>query len=736
MAVQIARKRNKPIPATQDVIDVLDVADDYIILKNFEYRAVARVSTINFYLKSDEEKEAILAGFRAFIDSIPYPIQILIQSRKLDISSYLANLREKFAERGEEAKEIAGSELSFVKQLVEKNKILQKFFYIVIPFKGEAEEAERELNLRFQLSAKALEKCGLKVHRIEGEEIVDLLTEANNGAGKGELAINKIAPQTIDSSNSDHYKLGDMYVKTFLIPSNGYPEKVFGGWLSRILDMQESFDFSIHIHPADSSLMAGRLARDIKKLRRTTNYDQYIGKNPDMLTNIKLVDAEELLNALLRGSEKIFDVSFYLTTRATSKKKLDQASKAVQMIFSSMLLRSHSANFQQEKAFKSVLPIGRDYLHSTRNFNSSCLSACFPFISSELSAKNGIIYGINKHNNTLVTFDRFSLENANQIVFAKSGAGKSFAVKLDTIRNWLCGADVIVIDPENEFTALAVAVGGQVIELSASSKDIINPCEIKNIKDLRAKSLYLQGLFATMLAQSVSGRTKSIFDKAITQTYEKKKEVYLADIIKEIEGLGAKDASLGLERFIRGSYSGLFNGKTNVELNNSFTVINIQNLEEELRPVAMYVILGWIWEIIRKNPKKRILVSEETWQLLQYPDTARFLKSFAKRARKYYLGLTTITQDVEDVLNNPDGIALATNSSMQFLLKQSAQAIDKITEAFKLSFGERALLLSCDIGEGLLFAGNEHVALKIKASSDMYKLITTDPTELFEDEDV
>jgi type IV secretory pathway VirB4 component len=453
----------------------------------------------------------------------------------------------------------------------------------------------------------------------------------------------------------------------------------------------------------------------------------------------------------MQGTENYFRFALYFTIYATDLKELDKFSSTLESSLGSKLIVTKRALLQTQNGLNSTLPLGLDELDVANNMNTSPLSSCFPFVSSDLTSNDGILYGINRHNNSLILFDRFAMENANSVVFAKSGAGKSYAVKLEVLRSLMVGTEVIIVDPENEYQHLASAVGGTYLSVSLNSPSRINPFDIpvaiegeSNADVLRTAVIDLLGLFSLMIGK-LNPTEEALMDKAIWQTYAKKditpdladfrgmEYPTMNDLVEILNGMvGAEGLGQRLTKFTEGTFGGLLNQQTNVVLNNQLVVFSIRDLEEELRPIAMYIILNYIWNIVRSELKKRILAVDEAWILMQHEDSARFLFGIAKRARKYYLGLTTITQDVADFLASPYGKPIVTNSSIQMLLKQSPAAINVIAETFFLTEGEKYLLLESEVGEGIFFAGLKHAAIKIYASYVEDQIITTDPKQLLE----
>ncbi len=573
-------------------------------------------------------------------------------------------------------------------------------------------------------------------------------TEAVNTLTKGLISVKDIiAPEAIDVDFT-FLKIGNTYLRTVFVA--GYPRFVNANWLSPLINFDYSLDISMFIYPIDGKSILDDLNRKITEMEAEIQSDVKRGKIANIETQIKLEDAKTLQEQLAKGAERFFQFGLYITVTARSLEELDTITKQVQSTLGSLLIIAKTATLQMEEGFKTTLATGTDQLLVTRNMDTTSLATTFPFTSSDLTANEGILYGINEHNDSLVIFDRFSLENANMVVFAKSGAGKSYLVKLETLRSLMFGTEVIVIDPESEYKNLCDAVGGSYIAFSFSSPAKINPFDLSAVyeegeNELGQKILSLHSLLKVMLG-SMNPSEEALLDRALVATYKSKgitpdpatqklEPPLMEDLYKTLIGMEITEAlnlASRLEKFVKGSFRGIFDQRTNINLDNQFVVFSIKELEEALRPIAMFVILDYIWTRVKRNLKKRLLVVDEAWYLMKQPDTASFLYALAKRARKYFLGLTTITQDVEDFLNTDHGKAILTNSSLQILMKQSTAAIEQLTKVFYLSQGERHLLLAADIGEGLFFAGQNHVAIRVVASPQEHKLITSKPQDLIQ----
>jgi type IV secretory pathway VirB4 component len=555
-----------------------------------------------------------------------------------------------------------------------------------------------------------------------------------------------IAPQSL-TIDFNTLKINESYFRSFF--TNITRRFVYSNWLSSIINFDHSLNISMFIYPVESKSTLDDLRRKIAEMEAEISTDMQRGHVVDPSTQAKLEDALSLQDTLVKGIERFFQFSLYLTIPAESASELETVSKQVSSNLSSLLVSSIPTLLQQAEGFKTTLPTCVDHLMVTRNMDTTSLATTFPFTSSELTSNEGILYGINQHNGSLVIFDRFTLENANTVVFAKAGAGKSYTIKLEILRSLMFGTEIIVIDPENEYKTLCDAVGGDYINFSYNSQNRINPFDLSLLTQYSEENelnLKIQSLFSMfkVIMGTLSPTEEALLDRAINLAYkmkgitadpatQKRPPPLMEDLYKSFIGMEEPLAiSLAdrIERFVKGSFTGIIDQPSNIQIKNQFTVFSVRDLEDSLKPIAIFLILDYIWTKMRRDLKKRILVVDEAWYLMRYPDSANFLYGVAKRARKYFLGLTTITQDVEDFLNTDFGKAIVTNSSIQILMKQSPAGVDKIAQVFYLSEGEKHLLLSANVGEGLFFAGNNHVAVRFVASPDEHKLITTKPSEI------
>lgn len=556
-----------------------------------------------------------------------------------------------------------------------------------------------------------------------------------------------IAPSSLEIKSS-YFRLGNKYGRTIYV--YGYPRQLYTGWLSSIINADEVLDIAMFIYPVESQVVMKNLRKKVTQLEASQSINSEKGKVRDPALEAAIMDAEELRDQLQLGSERFFRYGLYITLYADSLDEMNFMQNKIESTLGQQLVFSKVASSQQEQGVQSTAPQMADQLQIRHNMNTGALSTSFPFTSADLTQEKGVLYGINMHNNGLVIFDRFSLENANMVVFAKSGAGKSFTVKLEAIRSMMIGTEVIIIDPENEYQKLAEAVGGSYVQMSLNSDIRINPFDLPRVIDedeaddsLRANLITLHGLIKLMISNQAVPLTpnqEADLDQALIDTYARAgitsdplthqsappTIVDLYDTLLHMGGSGP-ELSQRLRKYTSGTFAGIFSQQSNVDINNNMVVFNIQTLEEDLRPVAMYIILNHIWNKTRTDKKKRMLIVDEAWQLMKYEDSANFIFSLAKRARKYYLGLTTITQDVEDFMASKMGRAIVANASMQLLLKQSSSAVDVLADVFKLTEEERKRLNNFPVGQGLFFAGQNHVHIQVVASPTEQTLVTTNP---------
>jgi type IV secretory pathway VirB4 component len=596
----------------------------------------------------------------------------------------------------------------------------------------------------------------LSDQEIKAEEAKRLIEEERVYA-RGTAAVRDLIAPAAFQVTPRYLLLSGVYVRTIFIVN--YPRYVSVGWSASVINMNKTFDVGMFFYPVKASIILKQLQKKVGVLEAGIAGDHERGKPRDPIKETALRDIEQLRDDLTQGIEHFFQFAFYLTIYAKTEEELDRLSEEIESEFGGKLIFSKKGFYQSEQGFNSTLPLGNDELQITFNMNTSPIASSFPFISADLTSDNGILYGINRHNNSLIVFDRFSLQNANSVVFATSGAGKSYAIKLEIIRSMMLGTEVIVIDPEMEYKPLCEAVGGTYINISLSSEAKVNPFDLPRPKGeeadvddiIRSAVITLKGLLRIMIGQPIGGsnivgftpQEDSILDRALIETYAKKditaetrdltglEMPIMQDLIDVLAGMdGAGNLVERLEKYVTGTFSGLLNSPTTVEMTNQLVVYSVRDLEDELRPIAVYTIVNYIWNVVRSERKKRVLVIDEAWWLMQHEDSAKFIFALVKRARKYYLGVTTITQDVNDFLRSAYGQAIVTNSSLQLLMKQSPAGVELVKDTFHLTDNEKYLLLEAGVGEGILFAGNKHAAIKVVASYNEDRIITTNPEQL------
>jgi conjugal transfer ATP-binding protein TraC len=575
-------------------------------------------------------------------------------------------------------------------------------------------------------------------------DIASILPQEIFEAGVLELK-DIIAPSALKVSPKE-INLGEKILRSFFVIS--YPRFLSEGWFSPVINMDKVFDVSIFIHPIETSKVLRQFQRKVAEVQSQIHSREEKGLVRDPMLDVAYQDLENLRDQLQQAQEKLFDVGLYITIYGESDSELDKVESEIKSILESKLIYVKPALFQQEQGYKSTLPLGNDLLEVHSKLNSSPLSSLFPFTSFDLTSDKGILYGINRHNSSLILFDRFSLENYNSIMFAKSGAGKSYAMKLEILRTLMFDTDVIVIDPEREYEYMAEATGGRYFKISLNSEHHINPFDLpipgpdeSPANVLRSNIINLVGLFRLMMG-GLTAEEDAIIDRAITETYALKditvdsdfktiEPPLMSDFELVLSGMeGGESLAQRLSKYTKGTWSGFINRPSNVDINRKFVVFSLRDMEDELKPIAMYIVTHYIWNAIRKDLKKRLLVIDEAWWMMKSEDTASFLMGLVKRGRKYFLGVATITQDVGDFLKSPYGVPIITNSSIQILLKQSPTTIDELQKTFNLTDEEKYLLLESDVGEGIFFAGLKHVAIKNIASYTEDQIITSDPSQV------
>lgn len=560
-------------------------------------------------------------------------------------------------------------------------------------------------------------------------------------------AMDIIAPASIEV-NQNYVQIEEKLAKTYFVFS--YPRYLTTGWLSPIINMDIPLDISFFFHPIETGTILKQLRKSVTEVQAEIMERESKGLIRDPALETAYQDLEDLRSRLQTAQEKMFKFGLYITIYADNDKELETIETTLRSVLESRLIYIKPALYQQKEGLISSFPYGNDLLQIHNTLNTTPLSSIFPFVSFDLSSNEGILYGINKHNNSLVLFDRFSMENANMVIFAKSGSGKSYAVKLEILRSLMMGAECIIVDPENEYKPLAEAVDGSFFKISLSSDSHINPFDLPEPREdetpedvLRSSIINLVGLMRIMLG-GLTPEEDAIMDRGLSETYAAKditpnsdpktwvdKVPIMSDLESVLETMdGAESLVERLRKFTKGTYASFFNQKSNISVNKSLVVFGIRDMEDELRPMAMFIVMRYIWNTARVSLKKRILVIDEAWWMMKTEDGASFLFGICKRARKYWLGVTTITQDVSDFLQSDYGKPIITNSSIQLLLKQSPATIDLIQQTFTLTDQEKFLLLETPVGEGIFFAGQKHVAIRVVASYTEDQIITTSPEEI------
>lgn len=769
---------------TQQFTEIDTVVDDVIFFQGHNACLVIEVNAINFSFLSSEEQDSTIEAFASLLNSLSFPIQILVATKKLDMASYLNRLKnEEINTHNQMLKKQINLYRSFVQELIKVKTVLDKNFYVCLSF-SELEEGIVQLSsmvgskqnksdfytkARAALRSKAesiysqLGRLGLKANTLEKDELIKLFHDIYN---PGSSYSNDLAqkqeddktqnrkpqsvPDTVAPSSVEvdfHFiRIGESFYRTFF--SAGYPRFVSADWLKPLIDFDHSMNISMFIYPTYAADVLSDLRRKIAEMEATAASQMEKGLNVDPKLNATLEDALAIQDELARGVERFFEFSLYITLYSDDLNDLKRGSDKLLTTLNSILILAKTATLQMDDGFKSTIPMASDRLFITRNMDTTSLALAFPFTSAVLTQDHGVMYGVNQQNGSLVVFDRFSLENANQVVLGKAGSGKSYFTKLEAIRQLMFGTEVIIIDPEGEYEKLANAAGGDVFSFTPSASLKMNPFDLSGFyeegeNELGLKILSLQGLLKIIMGQ-LDPSHDAILDRALMQTYgqkgitvdpatQKREPPLMEDLYKVLIGMeddNAKELAFRLEKFIKGSLSGIFNQQSQVTITNPLTVFSVKTLEEELRPLVMHIILDFVWTRVKKQLKKRLLIIDEAWYLMRHEDSASFVYSIAKRSRKRYLGLTTTTQDVQDFLSTDYGKAVLSNSSMQVLLKQSPSEIDMMTKLFYLSGGEKQMLLSANIGEGLFSAGQNRVAIKIVAAPFEHNLITTNPQEI------
>ncbi|MFA4999282.1 MAG: DUF87 domain-containing protein [Parcubacteria group bacterium] len=765
-------KNPDSIGSVENLTDVKEIRNSAIFLKNGGMRKVIMVAGVNIDLKSEDEQDSVISSFQNLLNSLDFAVQFTVHSRRLAIKEYLDNMRTRMdAEQNQLIKSLFSEYIQFIEKFIAENAVVEKSFFVTVPFdttalsgigKRKREEEERiasmsvdelmqymeKLNFRTEQVLQGLRQVGLRAVTLEDSELRELCANFYNPKTIEKEPIpegDPIASKVIEIK-PNYLKINDKFIKSFFVLN--YPRYLTTNWLEPIINRPELMDISIHMSPTDTNIALKNLTRKTAYLSAAITERQEKGLVRDPALETALTDTEALRDSLQQTRERLFSVSLYFSVYTDSLDELKKLEYRIISTFERALITVKCPMFEQVRLWRSVSPFARNLMNISSAMNSGPASAFFPFISPDLTTDEGIMYGLNLHNNTLVIFDRFDLENHNSVIFAKSGSGKSYAAKLELLRSIMLGTNVLILDPENEYQPLAEAVGGTTFKISLTSKDSINPFDIPIVPEGEDVSEVLQSHIASLtglvklMVGTVTPAEEGILDRAINETYASRdispgRDFSGADppLLGDLEDVlrnmdGGKGLADRLYRFTKGSYAGFTNRPTNVNVRSNVIVFSIRDLEEELRPIAMYIVLNYVWNIVRSELRRRIMVVDEAWLLMKYPDSAAFLFNLVRRARKYYLGITTITQDVEDFLNSPFGRPVITNSSLQLLLKQSPATIDIVAKAFNLTDVEKNYLIDVNIGQGLMLVGQKHIAIQIVPSYFENQIITTNPEEL------
>ncbi len=574
---------------------------------------------------------------------------------------------------------------------------------------------------------KKARRCELTEFEFGGQDLVDLISYA----GLKEF--------------SSYLELDGKYLRTLFI--SGFPYIATTGWLNNLINFSHSVDISYHIELVDPLLAIPKLTRKITELESRRRVMLQQGKIVGSEVLDPLDSAINLKDRILRGQEKLFQFSIYITISEDSLLELDKTTRLLEATLATKLFYIKTASFQQLDGLQTMLPRGENLLSQKRNLDSSSAALTFPFISSEFVQESGVLYGINRSNNSLVILDRFSLNNANSITFAQSGSGKSYFAKVEILRNLMQKTKVIVIDPEREYKQLSDSLAGTYTKLSLGSKEKINPFDfsLSSYGSTHSLGEHIQDLteVLSLMCEGFSIEEKAIIDKALIKTYKKfgwtlrskkaqgKSYPLLKDLYEILKLDGETKLVAKFEKFVKGSLATVFNSQTNIELKNRLIIFDIKDLPESLRQIMLVIVANFVYNQVKRAPQKRLLVIDEGWLLLEHEESARFVSGLTRRARKYFLGVSIITQQASDFLNNTYGKAIASQTSLRILMRQDTTTIKSVVEEFKLSEYEENFLLTCDKGEAIIIADQNHIAIKIIASEKEHPLITTDPSEVY-----
>jgi len=729
--------RNLTEEKIKQFLNLKEIKEDVLILNRGKL-SILKVEPINFTLRNQQEKQIVINTFQKFLNSLDFPIQIIVATDALNLDNYLSHLESKSDKYSKLFKDFK----EHLHKTITTKGLLNRSFYLIIPEK-------EDLTVQVGVCEELLKNMNLKFTRLKDQELLFVLSSFFNDIYEEEDKVPKdylfemVAPKSFLNNPKDTL-INNVFCRTIAV--KGYPRTVEEGFLDKIITINGDFDIALHIEPYNIEQQMVMLNRELQKQRGDLWSMQNKGViNPSL--EIKYNDTKMVLENLQKGNEKLFNVSLYVTCKGKSKEELNMLTKKIESELNALLMVPTVPIYEQHKGIKSTIPLGKDELLIKRNVTTQALSAFFPFTSQFLQVdESGILLGLNKNNIPLIK-DIFKLYNANGVVLASSGGGKSYFTKLMISRLLLNGTKVMVIDPQGEYVDLVNKFDGQTINISRESETIINPLDLMG-HDFDEKKLTLLDLFPIMLGQT-SEIQKAVLDRALTRIYEtkginndkntwKKEPPIMADLLQELVSLSKEATVVEKETYrslinrIEMYGSGVFNflnKQTNLNFNNRFVCFNIGDMPNQVKPAVMFLILDYVYMKMKKDIERKILVVDEAWSLLERTEDEGYIFKIVKTCRKFNLGLLLITQDVGDLLKNDAGKALLNNSEYTLLLRQKPSIIELVEKTFQLSLKEREKLLTAQTGEGILIISNEHSEIKIIASPEEHLVITTNADE-------
>lgn len=764
------------VATSREQISIHSISNDILEIEKGQFRAIFEVEPLNFLMKSNHEQDVMTHQYQSFLNSIGFPIQILVRVKRRNLDDYVNGYREEASEEKDGFRATLLSDYAnHVEDFIDRYRVLERKFYIVIAH--DRTEDEDEILTKNKIMKKCdsiystLRSIGLDAKQLETPEIVSLFYDIyhnNNSNGKvfDDFIVNELnarakeqeesilegkrkknkkndnikryfLPDTIDvlsyggvEEMSDHFIMDGVYKRVMKIID--YPSEAYTGWLDDLMYLDKDVDIAIHIEPTEIAHTVSRYEKNITELESQIALKTQKGfTNTDDLED-KLAQAKELRRSLVQGEERIFMSSIYFMLSSESKQELDMDTDEIVSKLNGGCFTSSPATYQQLDGFQSVLPRCEDVLDQKRNFDTTCLSVSFPFGANEMIHKNGILFGLNNVNRSLVLYDRFNNDNSNSVIFGRSGSGKSFASKVEILRSRMLGIKVIVIDPEAEYRQVCEYLGGEYIKISGNSQYKINPLDMvgDSDEDSGGKVRAISGLISVMVG-GVNATDRSMLDKAIVEVYSQNKEPILEDLVSLIKKHGGEELATKLYPYSHGSMKHFFNCRTNINLSNPMVVFDINDISDKVtREIMMLLITDYVNMLMMKKKEKRMLVIDEAWIMLQHKETAEHLESFSRRGRKYNLGLSIISQQIEDFLDSPQGSTIIKQAASQILMKQSVSSIEKVSKYFNLSEYETEQLAKLKQGNALIMSGDEHALATISASDEEMAMITTNPNEI------